>query len=110
MGTNAKGSVEYRRNERAAQERYNAPKDKAGRDYIARHMDMDKFRANYDDIFRKGPPGVTGPAGCVDEPGPLENDTRPPEVIAAEAKEFSDMAAKACRLHYNPESAETAQP
>lgn len=53
MGTNRPGSREHRKNERAAQERYNAPKDKAGRDYIARPMDMDKFRANYDDIFRK---------------------------------------------------------
>jgi len=54
MGTNTRGSVEYRRNERAAQERYNVPKDKAGRDSIARKMDMDKFRGNYDGIFRKG--------------------------------------------------------
>ena len=57
MGTNRPGSREYRQNERAAQERYNVPAAKAGRDYIARRADTGKFRANYDDIFRKGETG-----------------------------------------------------
>ena len=54
MGANTPGSREYRRNERAAQERNNVPIDKAGRDYISRRsIDMDKYRENYDAIFRK---------------------------------------------------------
>ena len=58
-------------------------------------MRLGKFR------FRKGETGPAGSVGCVDELGPLENDTRPPDVIAAEAKKLQDMAAEACRLHWD---------
>ena len=75
MGTNQKGSREYRSNERAAQERYNVPIAKAGRDSIARRMNTSQYRDNHDAIdwhrgYIKGPPGVEGVMGCVDEPGP----------------------------------------
>jgi len=42
--------------EKAAQERYNVPLDKAGRDYISRPMDKDKFDENFEKIdFSKVP-------------------------------------------------------
>lgn len=37
--------------ERAAQERYKVPIDKAGLDYIARPMDKEKFDGNFDKAF-----------------------------------------------------------
>lgn len=53
MGDNYPGSAEYRRNERAAQERHNVPIDTAGRDYISREtIDWNKYRDNFDNIFR----------------------------------------------------------
>ena len=76
MGTNQKGSREYRSNERAAQERYNVPIAKAGRDSIARRMNTEQYRANHDAIdwrrgdITTGPPGVEGARGCSSEPGP----------------------------------------
>jgi hypothetical protein len=78
MGTNQKGSREYRNNERAAQERYNVPIGKAGRDSIARQMNMPVFRDNHDAIdWGRGPkglPGVTGVCGLADEPGPCDGE------------------------------------
>lgn len=45
---NIPGTKEHRANERAAQERYNVPKDKAGRDYISR---VEDHKAYHDNLF-----------------------------------------------------------
>lgn len=54
MGENVPGTKEHRANEKAAQERYNIPIAKAGRDHITRPgLNHEAMRDSWDRIWGK---------------------------------------------------------